>query len=150
MSGRLQSPLDRALSLCPSDAARLELTRLGAELNLGASSPEWIIIVLYAEARGIFSTSTDTDRTELFARLERIDSRLKSGSHHSVHNDSSPLRDLLVFTFAILLCIVTAVVVGAASVPWAGLLASFALGLSVAMIYLWGISAISQQHSMKR
>lgn len=149
MSGRQQSPLDRALSLCPSDAARLELTRLGAELNLGASSPEWIIIVLYAEARGIFGASVDTDHTELFARLERIDSRIKSGSHQFIQN-GSPLRDLLIFTFSILLCIVTAVVVGAASVPWAGLLASFALGLSAALIYSWAISAISQQYGMKR
>jgi len=48
------SPYDRAIALCPNDAAKLELARLGAELGLGASSEEWVVVVLYAEARRLF------------------------------------------------------------------------------------------------
>ncbi len=141
MSTKLQSPLDRALALCPSDSARLELTRLGAELNLGTSSPEWIIVVLYAEARGLFAVSEDADRTEVLTRLERIEARVKRGSAPGMQVDARPMRDIVVFTAAILLCTATAVLVGVAEVPWVRFVAAFGLGLCVALIYPWCLSA---------
>src|SRR2546421_9070150 len=66
-----RSAYDHAMALCPSDSARLELSRLGAELGLGASSPEWIVVVLYAQARSLFG-SGESERTALFAQEERI------------------------------------------------------------------------------
>jgi len=54
LASSVASPYDRALALCPSDAARVELARLGAELGLGPTSQEWIVVVLYAESRRLF------------------------------------------------------------------------------------------------
>lgn len=84
------SPYDRALGLCPDDKARLELGRISAELGLGTSSQEWIVLVLYAEARRLFGASdagravpNDDRVTRLEAvasRIERVASRLDGPS----------------------------------------------------------------------
>jgi hypothetical protein len=68
-----KSVYDRALALCPTDAARVELSRLGAELNLGASSSEWIMVVLYAESRGLFGKDPEKTLGLLCERLERVE-----------------------------------------------------------------------------
>jgi len=93
----------------------LELSRLGAELNIGVSSPEWIMVVLYAEARGIFGTPTDTDRADLFAQLARIESRMpKSAATQAEPIVTGRMRDLVVFTIALLTCVAIAAIVGVA------------------------------------
>jgi hypothetical protein len=126
------------MALCPNDAARLELSRLGAELNLGAASPEWIMVVLYAEARGIFGSSTETERNEVLALLERIEHGQKAMSTKR----PEPLlgahtRDLIAVAIAMLVCVAVAVLLGASPAPAYGLIAAFALGLCVALVYLW-------------
>jgi hypothetical protein len=152
------------MALCPSDAARLELSRLGADLNLGASSPEWIVVVLYAESRGIFGTATETDRTDILARLDRIETQIgaslaKMPSLTDIHAHfdrleakmavppakmSSPImivsprmRDLLLFTSTVLLCVAFAAAFGAAAAPFVVVLAAFAMGLCTTIAYCW-------------
>jgi hypothetical protein len=152
------------MALCPSDAARLELSRLGADLNLGASSPEWIVVVLYAESRGIFGTATETDRTDIRAQLDRIESQMgaslaKMSSLTDIRAQldriesqmavpqakvSSPImivsprmRDLLLFTSTILFCVAFAAAFGGAAAPFVVVLAAFAVGLCTTIAYCW-------------
>lgn len=152
------------MALCPSDAARLELSRLGADLNLGASSPEWIVVVLYAESRGIFGTATETDRTEFRAQLDRIETQMAASLANmpsltdiraqlerietrmvvppvkmpSPGMIVSPrMRDLMLFTSAVLLCVAVAAAFGAAAAPFVVVIAAFAVGLCTAIAYCW-------------
>jgi anti-sigma-K factor RskA len=152
------------MALCPSDAARLELSRLGADLNLGASSPEWIVVVLYAESRGIFGTATETDRTDFRAQLDRIEmqmteflaktpfltdiraqlERIETRMAAPPTKTSSPImivsprmRDLLLFTSTILLCVAFAAAFGAAAAPFVVVIAAFAVGLCTTIAYCW-------------
>ncbi len=137
-NGTRASAYDRAMALCPNDTARLELSRLGAELNIGVSSPEWIMVVLYAEARGIFGTPTDTDRADLFAQLARIESRMpKSAATQAEPIVTGRMRDLIVFTIALLTCVAIAAIVGVAQATPIGFIAAFALGLGAALFYVW-------------
>jgi hypothetical protein len=137
-NGTRQSPYDRAMALCPNDSARLELSRLGADLNLGASSPEWIMVVLYAEARGIFGATTETERTGVLAQLERIERAQKM----MVAKRAEPIvntytRDLIAFAIAILAFLAVAVLTGVSPAPAYALIAAFALGLCIALAYIW-------------
>jgi hypothetical protein len=152
------------MALCPSDAARLELSRLGADLNLGASSPEWIVVVLYAESRGIFGTATETDRTDILAKLDRIETQVEASlakmpsltdidarfdrleTKMAVPPAERPspimivsprMRDLLLFTSAILFCVTVAAAFGAGSAPVVVVLAAFALGFCMTIAYCW-------------
>jgi hypothetical protein len=152
------------MALCPSDAARLELSRLGADLNLGASSPEWIVVVLYAESRGIFGAATEADRMEIFAKLDRIETQMTATlanmpsltdicaqlEHIETRMAAPPakvpspimivsprMRDLMLFTSTVLLCVAAAAAFGAASAPVVVVIAAFALGLCVAIAYCW-------------
>ena len=126
------------MALCPNDTARLELSRLGAELNIGVSSPEWIMVVLYAEARGIFGTTPDADRAELFAQLARIESRMqKTGATRAAPTITGRVRDLVVFTIALLTCVAVAAIVGVSQATPIGFIAAFALGLCAALLYVW-------------
>jgi hypothetical protein len=71
------SAYDRALGLCPDDPARARLSRLGAELGLGAHSSEWVVVTLFAETRKLFGgEATEPERAALFAQLDRIESRV--------------------------------------------------------------------------
>jgi hypothetical protein len=163
-SGARPSAYDRAMALCPSDAARLELSRLGSDLNLGASSPEWIVVVLYAESRGIFGTATETDRTDIRAQLERIETQMaeslaKTLSLTDIRAQlerietrmaappakvpspimiiSPRMRDLMLFTSTILLCVAVEVAFGAAAAPFVVVIAAFAVGLCTTIAYCW-------------
>ena len=136
-NGTRRSPYDRAMALCPSDSARLELSRLGADLNLGASSPEWIIIVLYAEARGIFGSTTATERTDILAQLDRIERTQKmTAVKRAEPIVSTYTRDLVAFAIAILAFLAVAVLTGVSTEPAYALIAAFALGLCVALAYV--------------
>jgi hypothetical protein len=72
---RAASAYDRALALCPTPEAKLALARLGAELGLPASAPEWIILTLYAEAHGLFG-SNENECAALCAQMDRIEERI--------------------------------------------------------------------------
>ena len=96
------------------------------------------MVVLYAEARGIFGTPTDTDRADLFAQLARIESRMqKSGAPHAEPIVTGRMRDLVVFTIALLTCVAIAAIVGVAQATPIGFIAAFALGLGAALFYVW-------------
>lgn len=88
------SPYDRALALCPGDAAKLELARIGAELGLGADAQEWIVVVLYAEARRLFGSSDRAGEDEGVRRLEaaaaRVEAAIARASSRAV--ESAKLR----------------------------------------------------------
>jgi hypothetical protein len=72
---RAASAYDRALALCLTPEAKLALARLGAELGLPASAPEWIILTLYAEAHGLYG-SNETKCAALSAQMDRIEERI--------------------------------------------------------------------------
>ncbi len=83
----MRSPYDRALALRPTDAAKLELARIGTELQLGADSQEWVVMVLYAEATSVRTQqrkrrgSADcATRGTRFAARKRY-GRYKRGAH---------------------------------------------------------------------
>jgi hypothetical protein len=125
------------MALCPNDSARLELSRLGADLNLGAASPEWIMVVLYAEARGIFGATTETQRTDVLAQLERIERAQKMAAKRAEPIVNIYTRDLIAFAIAILAFLAIAVLAGVSPAPAYALIAAFALGLCVALAYVW-------------
>jgi hypothetical protein len=126
------------MALCPNDSARLELSRLGADLNLGASSPEWIMVVLYAEARGIFGSTTETERTDVLAQLERIERAQKMATAKRAEPlVNTHTRDLIAFAIAILAFLAVAVLTGVSPAPAYALIAAFVLGLCIALAYVW-------------
>jgi hypothetical protein len=143
------SPYDRAMELCPSNSARLELSRLGAELGLGASSPEWVVVVLHAQARGLFG-EVESERTALLAQLNRIEARLEqtvtlAALQPALRRSAKPpfqievrRRDLCVFTAALLVFVLAAIsATGLPPPPFVVLIAVFVLGLCGALMYLW-------------
>lgn len=143
------SPYDRAMELCPSNSARLELSRLGAELGLGASSPEWVVVVLHAQARGLFG-EIESERAALLAQLNRIETRLEqtvtlAALQPALRRSTKPpfqievrRRDLCVFTAALLVFVLAAIsATGLPSPPFLVLIAVFVLGLCGALMYLW-------------
>jgi RsiW-degrading membrane proteinase PrsW (M82 family) len=140
------SPYDRAMALCPSNSARLELARLGAELSLGASSPEWVVVVLHAQARGLFG-EVESERAALLAQLKRIEARLEqtvtlAALQPALRRSASPIevtrRDLCVFTVALLVFVLAAIsATGLPPPPFFVLIATFVLGLCAALMYVW-------------
>jgi hypothetical protein len=134
------------MALCPNDSARLELSRLGADLNLGASSPEWIMVVLYAEARGIFGATTDTERTDVLAQLDRIERAQKAtAAKRAEPLLDTHMRDLIAFAIAILAFLAVAVLSGVSPAPASALISAFALGLCVAFAYVWFAPMVSRR-----
>jgi hypothetical protein len=134
----------------PEIAARLE--RIESRLNR------------YVESRGIFETATKTDRTEtrtqldrietqmtaslakmpsltdICAQLERIETRMAAPPAKvpsPIMIVSPRMRDLMLFTSTVLLCVAAAAAFGAASAPVVVVIAAFALGLCVAIAYCW-------------
>jgi membrane protein YdbS with pleckstrin-like domain len=96
------------------------------------------MVVLYAEARGIFGTTTDTERAELFAQLARIESRVqKSTLPPAEPIVTGRIRDLVVFVVALLTCVAIAAIVGVAQATPIGFIAAFAVGLCIALFYVW-------------
>jgi hypothetical protein len=149
-NGRVtMSPYDRAMALCPSNSARLELARLGAELSLGASSPEWVVVVLHAQARGLFG-EVESERAALLAQLKRIEARLEqtvtlAALQPALRRSAKPpspigvtRRDLCVFTVALLVFVLAAIsATGLPPPPYFVLIAVFVLGLCAALMYVW-------------
>jgi hypothetical protein len=128
------------MALCPSDAARLELSRLGAELNLGASSPEWIMVVLYGEARGIFGATKDRDElgaqlAVMKAQLDRIEKRNRGGGMRDP--TASLFRDLFAFLAGMTVWIAVAVLANSVRPGYLELLCAAVLGAGATVAYMW-------------
>jgi hypothetical protein len=148
MSGKM-SPYDHVMALCPSDSARLELSRLGAELGLGASSPEWIVVVLHAHARGLFGEA-ESERAALLAQMNRIEARLEQTATLAAlervlrRSPKQPStievrrRDIYVFTASLLVFVLAAIsATGLPPPPFVVLSAMVIFGLCSALLYLW-------------
>lgn len=150
------TPYARALARCPSDSARLELSRVGADLNLGATSPEWEMVELVAESMRIFgmldaeqAILAAVDRTELrasentqamLAALARLEKKRVADQPHP------PPRVFVVASVALmaLLALVAWIApwpwpapVRAILVPLPAILAAFALGAVSGLGYFW-------------
>lgn len=150
------TPYARALALCPTDAARSELDRVAAAINLGASSPEWDIVTLVAESMRIFGTRdaeqailaaieqadlrASLNRQELVAALARLEKKRVAEQPHP------PPRVLVVASVALLALL--ALVAWAAPWPWPApvreimlplpaILAAFSLGAVSGLGYFW-------------
>jgi hypothetical protein len=135
------TPYARALARCPSDSSRIELSRMGAEANLVATSPEWDMVGLVAESVRIFGTR-DAEQAILaaLARLER-----KAGPR-IVDQPHPPPRVFVVFSVSLMA--ILALVAWIAPWPWPApvrailvplpaILAAFALGAVSGLGYFW-------------
>ena len=139
MNGSAQpTPYARALALCPTDSARLELQRVAAAINLGATSPEWDMVSLVAESMRIFGTR-DAEQ-EILAALARLEKK------RGMDQPNPPPR---VFVVAAVVLMAIQVLV-AWSAPWhwpapvremlsplPAILAAFALGAFLGLGYFW-------------
>ena len=84
------SPYDRALELCPDAETKAALSRIAAELNLGASSPEWIVVVLHAEARRLFPPApTNTEPQVTQVESPKLDEARKAMSQAAEQIEAS-------------------------------------------------------------
>ena len=70
------SLFEQALGLCVTPAEREKLQRLAVRLHLDENAQEWAVLVLHAEARGLFDT-LEQRRVDFAAQNERIDERLR-------------------------------------------------------------------------
>jgi hypothetical protein len=137
------TPYARALARCHSDSSRIELSRMSAEANLVATSPEWDMVGLVAESVRIFGTR-DAEQAILaaLARLER-----KAGTR-TADQPHSPPRVFVVA--AVVLMALLALVAWIAPWPWPwpapvravlvplpAILAAFSLGAVSGLGYFW-------------
>lgn len=135
------TPYARALARCPTDLSRVELSRMGAEANLVATSPEWDMVGLVAESVRIFGTR-DAEQAILaaLARLER-----KAGTR-TADQPHPPPRVFVVA--AVVLMALLALVAWIAPWPWPApvrailgplpaILAAFSLGAVMGLGYFW-------------
>lgn len=150
------TPRDRALARCPSDSARLELSRVGADLNLGATSPEWEMVELVAESMRIFGTRdaekailTAIDQADLRASLNRQElvTALARLEKKRVADQPHPPPRVFVVA-AVTLMALLALVSWVAPWPWPepvreilvplpAILAAFSLGAVSGLGYFW-------------
>jgi hypothetical protein len=126
----------------------MELSRLGAELNLGAASSEWTVVVLYAEAHGMFGPASEkVDSERLGVISERLDSMSKQVvaldatmrglvPDAGARSEAGLFRDLCAFGLALLVCVAGVVTTSSAGSPLA-LIAAMALGVCLALAYVW-------------
>jgi hypothetical protein len=135
------TPYARALARCPSDSSRIELSRMGAEANLVATSPEWDMVGLVAESVRIFGTR-DAEQS-ILAALARIERKAGTRTADQPH---PPPRVFVVaaVTLLALLALVAWIApwpwpapVRAILVPLPAILAAFALGAVLGLGYFW-------------
>jgi hypothetical protein len=72
----VKSLFEEALGLCVTAEEREKLQRLAVRLHLDENAQEWAVLVLHAEARGLFDT-VEQRRVDLAAQNDRIDERLR-------------------------------------------------------------------------
>jgi hypothetical protein len=126
----------------------------------------------YAESRGIFETATETDRTDIRARLDRIETQMEASlakmpsltdicgqlERIETRMEAPPakipspimvisprMRDLMLFTSAVLLCVAVAAAFGGAAAPFVVVIAAFAVGLCTTIAYCWLIPMFSSE-----
>jgi hypothetical protein len=157
MNGTTQpTPYARALALCPTDAARSELDRVAAAINLGATSPEWDIVTLVAESMRIFGTRdaeqaiiSAIDQSELRAsegRQAMMAALVRLEKKRAAAEPNPPPHVIVVASVALLT--LSVLVAWAAPWPWPApvremlvplpeILAAFSLGAVSGLGYFW-------------
>jgi hypothetical protein len=70
------SLFEQALSLCVTADEREKLQWLAVRLHLDENAQEWAVLVLHAEARGLFDT-VEQRRVDFAAQNDRIEERLR-------------------------------------------------------------------------
>jgi len=100
--------------------------------------PAKLLLIVDAGHRG--------DDDDPAGQLARIEALLRRNTNMAVGpNMGSPTRDLIVSAITVCLCVVVAVVAGAAAVPAVTLISAFALGVAASLAYMYLAPIVSRR-----
>lgn len=100
--------------------------------------PATLLLIVDAGRR-----SDNDERAGQFARLEALLRRNAKTTVEPV--TGGPTRDLIVAAITVCLCVIVAVVAGAAAVPAVSLISAFALGMAASLAYMYLAPIISRR-----
>jgi hypothetical protein len=100
--------------------------------------PATLLLIVDAGRR-----SNDDDRAGQLARIEALLRRNAKTAVEPVMG--GPTRDLIVSAITVCLCVVVAVVAGAAAVPAVALISAFALGVAPSLAYMYLAPIVSRR-----